>query len=161
MILKKVEVVKMSSGIILGNKIIDVVFLSAFLAQIYKCFSPLLKGGKIDFSKIFSTGGMPSSHSSSTVSLATCVAIVEGIGSISFAIALIFSVVTMYDATGIRQEAGKHAKILNVMMEERRMLHEKEMKDLKEFLGHTPFEVFMGAILGIVISFLMKGYLLS
>ncbi|SQA14440.1 Divergent PAP2 family [Streptobacillus moniliformis] len=67
----------------------------------------------------------------------------------------------MYDATGIRQEAGKHAKILNSIIEEKRFLYKEEIKELKEFLGHTPLEVFAGAILGIVISFLMKGYLLS
>ncbi|CAM3132677.1 divergent PAP2 family protein [Streptobacillus ratti] len=151
----------MGNGFILGNKILDVVFISAFSAQIYKCLSPLLFKKKVDFTRLFSTGGMPSSHSSSTVSLCFSVGILRGFSTLEFAIAFIFSLVTMYDATGIRQEAGKHAKILNSIIEEKRFLHEEEIKELKEFLGHTPLEVFAGAILGIVITFLMKGYLLS
>ena len=135
-----------NGGIILSNKVLDLVFLSAFAAQVYKC--------------IFTTGGMPSSHSSSTVTLATSVALLKGIHSVEFAIAAIFAIVTMYDATGVRQEAGKHAKILNRLLEERRLYNADEIQELKEFLGHTPLEVLMGAILGIVIPFLFKGYLL-
>ncbi|WP_231724624.1 divergent PAP2 family protein [Streptobacillus felis] len=145
----------------MGNKIIDVVFISAMIAQLYKCFSPIFKGKKIDFSRIFSTGGMPSSHSSSTMALSVSVGIVKGFNSVEFAIALVFAIVTMYDATGIRQEAGKHAKILNSIIEEKRFLDKEEIKELKEFLGHTPLEVFIGALLGILVSLLMKGYLLS
>ncbi|CAM3132011.1 divergent PAP2 family protein [Streptobacillus felis] len=151
----------MNSGFLLGNKIIDVVFISAMIAQLYKCFSPIFKGKKIDFSRIFSTGGMPSSHSSSTMALSVSVGIVKGFNSVEFAIALVFAIVTMYDATGIRQEAGKHAKILNSIIEEKRFLDKEEIKELKEFLGHTPLEVFIGALLGILVSLLMKGYLLS
>ncbi|WP_066894362.1 divergent PAP2 family protein [Pseudostreptobacillus hongkongensis] len=151
----------MSSGFIFGNKILDVVFLSAFIAQAYKCISPLITVGKFDFRRLFSTGGMPSSHSSSTVSLACSVGLVKGFSTTEFAIATIFAIVTMYDATGIRQEAGKHAKILNNLMEGLPILNTHEFEELKEFLGHTGFEVLMGAILGIVISFIMKGYLLS
>ena len=87
-------------------------------------------------------------------------ALVNGIHSVEFAIATLFAVVTMYDATGVRQEAGKHAKILNRVLEERRRYNAEEMHELKEFLGHTPLEVLMGAILGLIIPFLFKGYLI-
>ena len=149
-----------NGGIILSNKILDLVFLSALTAQVYKCIVPIFKTGKFDFTKIFATGGMPSSHSSSTVTLATSVALVNGIHSVEFAIATLFAVVTMQDATGVRQEAGKHAKILNRVLEERRRYNAEEMHELKEFLGHTPLEVLMGAILGLIIPFLFKGYLI-
>ncbi|WP_156299976.1 divergent PAP2 family protein [Streptobacillus canis] len=151
----------MNNGFILGNKILDIVFIAAFAAQIYKCISPLFFGKKVDFSRLFSTGGMPSSHSSSTMALCTSIGIVKGYNTVEFAIAVLFAIVTMYDATGIRQEAGKHAKILNSIIDEKRFLYKEEIKELKEFLGHTPLEVLVGAILGVVISFLMKGYLLS
>ena len=149
-----------NGGIILSNKVLDLVFLSAFAAQVYKCIVPIFKTGRFDFTKIFTTGGMPSSHSSSTVTLATSVALLKGIHSVEFAIAALFAIVTMYDATGVRQEAGKHAKILNRLLEERRLYNADEIQELKEFLGHTPLEVLMGAILGVVIPFLFKGYLL-
>ena len=145
-----------NGGIILSNKVLDLVFLSAFAAQVYKCIVPIFKTGRFDFTKIFTTGGMPSSHSSSTVTLATSVALLKGIHSVEFAIAAIFAIVT----TGVRQEAGKHAKILNRLLEERRLYNADEIQELKEFLGHTPLEVLMGAILGIVIPFVFKGYLL-
>lgn len=156
----------MSSGIILGNKVIDVVFISAFAAQIYKCFSPVFKSKTMDFTKLFQTGGMPSSHSSTTTALFTSIGIVKGVNTIEFAIAFILSMITMYDATGIRQEAGKHAKIINyyILGKEKNIekdILKEEIKNLKEYLGHTPLEVLVGAILGILISFLMKGYLLA
>lgn len=157
----------MSEGFLFGNKVIDVVFLSAFLAQIYKCSVPAFKGEGFDFSKIFSTGGMPSSHSSTTCSLFTSIAIVKGVSSIEFAISLIVAMITMFDAAGIRQEAGKHAKIINyyILGKQKNLLEKEEIKqqirELKEYLGHTPLEVLAGAILGIMIAIIMRGYLLS
>jgi len=153
----------MKAGILFGNRIADVVFIAWFIAQFYKLLSCVVLEKRLDIRRMWGTGGMPSSHSSTVTSLAAAVAIVEGEKSTMFAIALIFSGVVMYDAAGIRRAAGKQAGVLNKIVE--RLAHKIEEKihdeNLKELLGHTPFEVLIGAILGIVVAFLMKGYLLA
>ncbi|GLI57584.1 membrane protein [Propionigenium maris DSM 9537] len=153
----------MKAGILFGNRIADVVFIAWFIAQFYKLLSCVVTERRIDIRRMWGTGGMPSSHSSTVTSLAASVAIVEGEKSTLFAIALIFSGVVMYDAAGIRRAAGKQAGVLNKIVE--RLAHKIEEKihdeTLKELLGHTPFEVLIGALLGIVVAFLMRGYLLA
>lgn len=153
----------MKAGILFGNRIADVVFIAWFIAQFYKLLSCVVLEKRLDIRRMWGTGGMPSSHSSTVTSLAAAVAIVEGEKSTMFAIALIFSGVVMYDAAGIRRAAGKQAGVLNKIVE--RLAHKIEEKihdeNLKELLGHTPFEVLIGAILGIVVAFLMRGYLLA
>ncbi len=152
----------MSGGIIFGNKIVDIVFLSMMIAQIIKIFIPILKGEKPKFSNLFETGGMPSSHSSSVISLCTSIAIVYGTTSIYFAMTIVIATIVMYDATGIRREAGKHARILNeiILNSDLKLLETREFKEFKEFLGHTPLEVLCGLILGIIIPYIFRGYLL-
>jgi len=153
----------MKAGILFGNRIADVVFIAWFIAQFYKLLSCVVIERRLDIRRMWGTGGMPSSHSSTVTSLAASVAIVEGEQSTLFAIALIFSGVVMYDAAGIRRAAGKQAGVLNKIVE--RLAHKIEEKihdeTLKELLGHTPFEVLIGALLGVVVAFLMRGYLLA
>ena len=153
----------MSSGILFGNRLLDVAAISCFVAQFYKVFSPLLKKEKIQWIRLFQTGGMPSSHASTVVSLATGVYILKGAASIEFAISMVFMGIVLYDATGIRRQAGKHAKALNTLVDniEKREGIEIISEEFKEFLGHTPFEVVIGSILGIVLGFLFKGYILG
>ncbi len=102
-------------------------------------------------------GGMPSSHSATVCALSTATAIQYGLGSFEFAIAAIFSLVVMYDAIGVRQEAGKQAKVLNDMIELfTHMGKDIDIeKQLKEFIGHTPLQVFCGAVLGIITAFVI------
>lgn len=153
----------MKAGIFFGNRIADVVFIAWFIAQFYKVLSCAVFERKLDIRRMWGTGGMPSSHSSTVTSLATSVAIVEGTASTLFAMALVFSGVVMYDAAGIRRAAGKQAGVLNKIVE--RLAHKIEEKihdeTLKELLGHTPFEVMIGALLGVVVAFIMRGYLLA
>lgn len=150
----------MEKGIFFGNRIIDIVIISTVVAQSIKIFTPCIKGGKPAISKLFETGGMPSSHSSSVTSLCTAVALICGTNSIEFSISFVFAIIVMYDATGIRREAGKHAKALNQILFEGNYSNDtKEIKEFKEFLGHTPFEVLIGGLLGILIAFLFQGYL--
>lgn len=153
----------MKAGVFFGNRIADVVFIAWFIAQFYKVLSCAILEKSFDVRRLWGTGGMPSSHSSTVTSLAASVAIVEGAKSTLFAVALIFAGVVMYDAAGIRRAAGKQAGVLNKIVE--KLTHKIEEKihdeNLKELLGHTPFEVLIGAILGIVVAFLMKGYLLA
>ncbi len=127
--------------------------LAWMIAQFLKVLFELIKNKKIDISRLVGSGGMPSSHSALVVSLATLIGIVEGIDSAFFGIATVFALVVMYDAAGVRRAAGKQAKVLNRLFN-----HEKGEycldEELKEFIGHTPIEVFAGAFLGIVVSIL-------
>lgn len=153
----------MNQGFIFGNRILDVVFVSAFLAQIWKVISPAFRGKGLKWNRIFATGGMPSSHSSTVTALATCIFITSGHRSVEFALSMILAGVTMYDAAGIRRAAGRHANILNTLVE---LIKDKENlkfkhTHLKELLGHEPAEVFAGAVLGILVGFAMKSYLMG
>ena len=152
-----------SSGILFGNRLLDVAIISCFIAQFYKVFSPILKGEKIQWARLIQTGGMPSSHASTVVSLSTGVWLLKGTSSIEFAISMIFSSIVLYDATGIRRQAGKHAKALNRLVEsiEKKDGIEIISEELKEFLGHTPIEVFWGSVLGVIIGLLFRGYILG
>lgn len=150
-------------GIIFGNRLLDVAFVACFLAQFCKVFSPLFKGKKPEWARIVQTGGMPSSHASTVVSLATGVFILKGSMSIEFAIAVVFAGIVLYDATGIRRQAGEHAKALNKLIDsiENRYGIEIISQQFKEFLGHTPYEVLWGSILGVIVAMLFKGYILG
>ena len=153
----------MDAGFLFGNKILDVVFVAWFCAQFYKVLSTLLFERRLDISRLWDTGGMPSSHSATVTSLATSIGLIEGVSSPSFAIATIFATVVMYDAAGIRQAAGKQAGVLNRIVEKLAHKIEEKLHDerLKELLGHTPFEVMIGGTLGILAAWFMKGYLLG
>lgn len=153
----------MDTGVTFGNKVLDVVLLSMFAAQIYKLVSTFFIQKKIVWSRLWETGGMPSSHSSSVIALATAIAITEGMNSTAFAISAVFSVIVMYDAAGIRKAAGDHAGIINQLTDFFTTVFEKKFHNerLKTLLGHSKSEVFAGAILGFLVSFLLRGYLLS
>lgn len=126
-----------------------------FLAQVLKVIFVLIKDKKIDFSRFIGAGGMPSSHSSFVVSLAMGVGLVSGFSSTAFAISVVLALVVMYDAAGVRRAAGQQARILNKIVEEWGKEDFKNTeKKLKELLGHTPVEVFAGAVLGILIALL-------
>ncbi len=126
------------------------------VAQLLKVFIALIRKRQIDLHLIVSTGGMPSSHSAIVCALATSVAMVEGLDSVAFGIAAILAMVVMYDAAGVRSWVGKQSIVLNRIVREirsRRPFLELE-RDLREFIGHTPFEVIIGALLGITIAWL-------
>ena len=129
--------------------------LSWFIAQLIKVITVIIDDKRIDFRRFVGSGGMPSSHSSFVTALTTSVGLIEGFSSVSFAISTVFSLVVMYDAAGVRRATGQQAKILNKIVEEwENMDFGHTDKRLKELIGHTPFEVFAGAILGIAIALL-------
>ncbi len=133
---------------------------AAIIAQILKFLGYLVTHKKIDFKLLLTTGGMPSSHSAGVIGLSTMVGFMKGFSSVEFAIAIGYSLVVMYDAAGLRRSAGKMAASLNKMMDdfyEHRQTHPAER--LKELLGHTPIEVFFGAILGVIIAYLNYHYI--
>jgi acid phosphatase family membrane protein YuiD len=136
---------------------------AVFFAQFVKVPINFIATKKIDWSLLTSTGGMPSSHSAAVTALATGTGIETGLDSPVFAIAAVFAIVTMYDASGVRRQAGKHATVLNQLVAEFNLLveevktwpkkPEKEVrKELKELLGHEPIEVFFGCITGILLT---------
>lgn len=115
---------------------------------------------------IFSTGGMPSSHSAAVCALTTSVGFLEGVGSNIFAIAFVFSVIIMFDASGIRRHAGNQAVVLNQLIKDFQAFVEgakdwkdkakfKKRQELKELLGHQPIEVFFGGLTGVIIAILL------
>lgn len=129
------------------NKYIVVSFISLGLSQIIKFIIEAIRNKRFNFNRLFNgMGGMPSSHSSFTSSLVTLVFLEYGGNSIYFAICLIFTLIILYDAIGIRYEVGLHAKVLNEM---------SGNLYLKDKIGHTLLEVICGAILGMLVSFTM------
>lgn len=151
----------MKEGIFLNNRILDVVFIAWFIAQFYKVVATIVYDKSFNIRRLWETGGMPSSHSSTVSALTTSIGIVYGLSSPIFAITIIFSSIVMYDAAGIRRAAGKQAGVINQMLEKFTAKIGEKIHDekLKELLGHTPFEVLVGCILGIIIAFLFKSYL--
>lgn len=131
--------------------------LAWFVAQVIKTAIDAYFNKGINWERMTGSGGMPSSHSSTVVSLAIATGISYGVDSTLFAIALIFAIVVMYDATGVRRETGKQAVILNRLLSDNPFSWTgKEFeKKLKEYVGHSPFQVLMGAILGIFIAVIM------
>lgn len=133
-------------------KIALITMLSGFIAQAIKICSYYIEHRRINFKRFFETGGMPSSHASTAMTLTVSVGLIEGFNSIAFIIATYFSLIIMYDAAGIRRAAGKQAAILNKIVSEIKAGKHVTEDRLVEFLGHTPLEVFMGALLGMLIS---------
>lgn len=127
------------------------------VAQILKTIIHMWFNRKFVAERLVGSGGMPSSHSATVCALATAAGLEYGGGSFQFAMSAIFAIVVMYDAMGVRRETGIQAKVLNEMMELfTNMGKEMSVEDkLKEFVGHTPLQVLMGALLGILIAVLM------
>ena len=140
---------------ILNNKVLVIPFLVLIITQVFKTIYFSIKNKKLDLFTLLTTRGLPSSHSSLVSSLATVVLKVNGAGSAEFAISVILAIIVMYDASGIRKAAGEHAKILNEMMEEKEYYSSKEYKKLKELLGHTKLEVFIGLLTGIFLTIVL------
>lgn len=122
-------------------------------AQTAKMICCLLESKRLDFSYMVSTGGMPSAHSAMVCSLATSLGLCEGFDSAIFALGGSFAIVVMFDAQSVRAAAGQQARLLNQIVDE--LLHEHHLSEqkLKELLGHTRLEVFMGMLTGIAAAF--------
>lgn len=140
---------------IFHNQILVVALLACFTAQGLKVIIELIKDRSLNFRYLVSTGGMPSAHSALVGALAAGIGQTMGWSSPEFAIACLFAIIVMYDAAGVRQAAGKQAKILNQITDELfQEQHNLNEEKLKELLGHTPFQVVVGLALGIAISML-------
>lgn len=140
---------------ILLNQILWISLLAMVMAQFLKILYFFIKAREVSFKLLTSTGGMPSSHSAFVMALSTGIGLKLGWDTPLFAVALIFALIVMYDAAGIRRAAGRQARILNHMLEQVYRGQEIKHEQLKELLGHTPLEVLVGAIIGILLAFFL------
>ncbi|MDP6802092.1 MAG: divergent PAP2 family protein [Gemmatimonadota bacterium] len=130
---------------------------SAATAQIIKFVWTVVGESRVNFKRLVELGGKPSAHSASVAALSTGVGIQEGLRSPVFGMALFFSLLTMYDAAGIRRSAGRQAEVLNKIVDDLQMSGKVREERLLELLGHTPFEVLAGAALGVAFAVLFGG----
>jgi uncharacterized protein len=139
---------------LLGNKILIISICSWAVAQILKVIIIFIQEKRIAWNYFFASGGMPSAHTATVCALATSVALTDGMGTTGFAISAVLAVVVMYDAAGVRQSVGQHSAILNLIVKElsTKVTKLEREKDFREFIGHTPFQVLIGALLGIFIA---------
>lgn len=133
-------------------KYLIVPFSVWFFIQLFKVIWDLVVTHKFNFKRILGAGGMPSSHSAVVTSLATMIGKTQGITSPIFALSVIFAFIVMYDAAGVRRAAGKQAKLLNKLIETPGLSNIQVQERLVEVLGHTPTQVIVGAIVGIVVG---------
>jgi acid phosphatase family membrane protein YuiD len=134
------------------NRTLIAALLAWLAAQTVKIIIDLTRTGRINFRYLVSSGGMPSAHAALVTALATVVGREQGLGSPLFAVAAIFASVVMYDAAGVRQAASIQARILNRMLDELFTQHQFSERRLRELLGHTPIEVFVGSLMGFLIG---------
>lgn len=137
-------------GEIITNKYVYIPILLWFFIQLFKVLWDLIKDHKFDFKRILGAGGMPSSHSAVVCSLAVLIGKEHGFSSSIFALAMVFAIVVMYDACGVRRAAGKQAKLLNKIISTPGLTGVQVQERLVEVLGHTPVQVFVGALIGII-----------
>lgn len=138
------------------NRVVWTTVSAWLIAQTIKVVFGVTRDHKFNFKWFIGTGGMPSAHSAGAAALASSTGINYGFDSGLFAIAFLFALVTIVDAQGVRRAAGKQAEILNKMLEDSYQHTEGEKPDrLKELLGHTPKQVFIGALIGIVVSIII------
>ncbi len=138
----------------LNNEIIITVVIAWFIAQVLKTIIHAIVYKKIDLKRLMGDGGMPSCHSAVVSSCSLMIGLVEGFDSSLFALSLVTAIIVMHDASGVRLETGKQAMVIkdiSQILEELSHIHIDDEK-LKEFVGHTHLQVFMGALLGIVVA---------
>ena len=137
------------------NRILIAAFLAWAIAQVTKTIYELIRQRQLIFSRLVSSGGMPSSHSAIVTSLATATGRLMGLNSAAFAITIVLASIVMYDAAGVRRAVSIQARILNQMIDEAFQGKPFAEKRLRELIGHTPIQVFVGGILGIGVGLIM------
>lgn len=145
---------------ITGNQVLMSGVIGWIVAQVLKTIIDIALNKSFNPERLTGSGGMPSSHSSTVCALTASSAFCYGFGSFEFAISFLFAMVVMYDAIGVRQETGKQAKVLNSLLFENLLKLDSVVlqEKLKEYVGHTPLQVFAGAVLGIGIAVFMNQF---
>jgi len=136
-------------GDIVSNKVLIISASAWAIAQILKVLVVLVQEKRVAWNYFVTSGGMPSSHTAIVCALATSIAMIFGVNSVAFSIAVVLAVIVMYDAAGVRQSVGQQSAIINRLVKGAKLDIEKE---LREFIGHTPFQVFMGAVVGVLVA---------
>ncbi len=138
------------------NNALWVAILAWFTAQIIKILIELVRVKRLNWYLLIASGGMPSSHTAIITAVATSIGLAYGFDSALFALAAVVSLVVMYDASGVRRQAGRHAMLINTIIENIEDTGIKLDRKLKTLLGHSPIEVLAGAILGILVAVLFQ-----
>ena len=141
--------------LLLNNFVFIAVFCSWFLAQSIKTIIYWILEKELNIWHFFEAGGMPSTHSATVIALTLSIFLTQGLGSPLFVISSVFSLIVMYDATGVRRSAGKQAEILNKIMEDIYSNEKIKKQKLKEILGHDPVEVVIGGTMGIIVTLIL------
>jgi len=139
---------------IIGNPVLFIGLFSWALAQFLKVPIEYLFSHRLIWGKWFSSGGMPSSHSALVTSITLATGLFDGFDTPSFALAFAVSMIVVYDAAGVRREAGRHAEKINILLNEFFSGHPISDQQLKEVIGHTPAQVVVGVCLGVGIALL-------
>lgn len=139
---------------IITNKVLIIPICSWAIAQLLKVVVILIRKRQLDLRYMVISGGMPSAHSTIVSALATSVALIQGFGSVAFGITALLALIVMYDAAGVRQSVGKQSVVLNRIIQELRLRRPRTEleRDLKEFIGHTSFQVLAGGLLGVTVA---------
>ena len=137
------------------NRVLMAAFIAWAIAQVSKTVYELFRQKKLLISRLVSAGGMPSSHSALVTGLATATGRLEGVGSAAFAISVVVASIVMYDAAGVRRAVSLQARILNQILDEVFQGHPIAEQRLRELIGHTPIQVLVGGLLGVVVGILL------
>lgn len=143
---------------LLDNRVLLASVLAWLIAQVSKTIGEIIKERRLVLSRLVSSGGMPSSHSALVTSLATTTARIMGLGSPTFAVAAVLAGIVMYDAAGVRRAVSIQARLLNQMIDEAFQGRPFAEKRLRELIGHTPIQVFVGGVLGICVGLVVTSY---
>ena len=145
-----IDLVEFSKSYIFGTTV-----AAWIIAQLIKVLLGILRERRFNFRWFVGTGGMPSSHAAGVSALSTSIGVAYGFDSALFAVTLVFTLIVLFDSQGVRFSTGKMAGVLNKMLDDIYWKKRLDDKQLKEFLGHTPIEVFAGIALGIIVSLLL------
>ncbi len=145
---------------LVGNQLLVSAVVGWVVAQVLKTLIDFALNKNFNKERLVGSGGMPSSHSATVCGLTTAAAICYGAASFEFAICFVLSMIVMYDAIGVRRETGKQAKLLNSLLSENplKLSADALQERLKEYVGHTPLQVFAGAVLGILLALWLNGF---
>ena len=137
------------------NDVVVITFMGWFTAQIVKVIIGVIREKRFNFKWFIGTGGMPSSHAAGVTAMATSVGLYEGVGTALFGVTLMFAVVVICDAQGVRWSTGKQAEILNKIMDDIYWKKRIQEDRLKELIGHTPIQILAGIFVGIIVAHLI------
>ena len=138
--------------VLFQNKALIAGLIAWATAQVIKIPLDFLRTRRWNWALLFTTGGMPSSHSALMTAITLAIGLYFGFDHPTFALGVAITMIVTYDAAGVRQQAGIHAQRINIIFEELLRGHPINEKDLRVVLGHTPLEVVGGILLGLVVA---------